>query len=268
MAELRGFAVGYCTHPAGMALRGAGWHICRFPARAYLLSVGDRHWLWDTGYARHFQECTASGIFRIYRAITPVHFGKHEALVSQLQALGLSPGDICGLILSHFHGDHIAGLRDFAATPCICSADGWLRTRDLRGFAALRRAFVPGLIPESFEESLAFVERFPTVRLPPELSPFDWGYLLPEARGEIILVPLPGHAAGQIGAFVQTSDAWVLLASDAAWAPESYRELRGPARIAHALLDDRSAYYNTLRRLNMLHQNGAARILLCHEGGL
>lgn len=268
MAELSSFVVGYCTHPAGMALRGAGWRICRFPARAYLISVGDRHWLWDTGYARHFERCTRTGLFRLYRWVTPVTFDERESLLTQLRQLGLGPGDIQGLILSHFHGDHIAGLHDFAATPCICSGEGWQRTRHLRGFAALRRAFVPGLIPAGFESTLSFVESFTLVRLPPALAPFEWGHALPDSRGDVLLVPLPGHAAGQIGAFVHTSDGWTLLASDAAWSPHSYQELRGPARPAHLLMDDPGAYYDTLRRLHALAQSGQVSIRLCHEGDL
>ncbi|MEJ2395136.1 MAG: MBL fold metallo-hydrolase [Candidatus Thiodiazotropha sp.] len=268
MAELHTFTAGYCTHIAGMALRGAGWHVCRFPARAYLITVGKRHWLWDTGYARHFQEHTQSGIFQLYRKITPVYFTEEEALIVQLRTLGLDPSDISGLILSHFHGDHIAGLRDFESASFICSGKGWRRTRDLRGFKALLRSFVPALIPDSFETTLHFVESFPLIRLPAELAPFEWGHALPESRGEIILVPLPGHAAGQIGAFVLTDNGWILLASDAAWSPQGYLELRGPSRLTHLLMDDIPAYYLTLQRLNKLQQGGKVNIRLCHEGDL
>lgn len=268
MAELTTFTAGYCTHVAAMALRGAGWHLCRFPARAYLISSGGLHWLWDTGYARHFMEHTRSGLFQVYRRVTPVHFGEEEALLAQLRARGLAPDDIRGLILSHFHGDHIAGLRDFAPGRFICSGDGWQRTRQLRGLAALRRAFVPGLVPDGFETMLRFVEAFPKIRLPAELAPFEWGYALPESRDDVILVPLPGHAAGQIGAFVLTAEGWTLLASDAAWAPQGYRELRGPSRIAHLLMDDTAAYYQTLRKLQQLQQGGKVSIRLCHEGHL
>lgn len=268
MAELTTFTAGYCTHIAAMALRGAGWHLCRFPARAYLLGVGERRWLWDTGYSRHFQEQTRSGIFQLYGRITPVHLDAGEAVVEQLRAHGIAPADLSGLILSHFHGDHVAGLRDFAGTRSICSGEGWQRTRRLRGIPALRRAFVPGLIPEDFERDLEFIESFAAVPLPAELAPFTWGYALPESRGEIILVPLPGHAAGQIGAFVHTAEGWILLASDAAWSPLGYRELRGPSRLAHLLMDDVAAYYRTLRHLQQLQRGGKVGIRLCHEGHL
>jgi len=127
---------------------------------------------------------------------------------------------------------------------------------------------VPGLIPDGFETRLSFVESFTQISLPAELAPFAWGYALPESRGEVVLVPLPGHAAGQIGAFVLTGEGWTLLASDAAWAPQGYRDLRGPSRLAHLLMDDSAAYYQTLRNLQQLQSGSKVSIRLCHEGDL
>ncbi len=257
-------------HPvrAVSALKGAGWRICRFPARSWLLEVGDRRWLWDTGYARWFEEVTREGIFRLYRRVTPVRFDPADAMVRQLQGIGLAPGDISGLILSHFHADHIAGLRDFPGVSFIASGEGWQETRRLRGFSALRQGFIPGLIPEDFDVDMQAIERFPLRPLPAELAPFTEGYALPNGNDEILLVPLPGHASGHIGAFVQTEDGWTLLASDAAWAPANYREMRGPSRMANLIMADSAAYYQTLGKLHQLWLGGKVKILLCHEGDL
>ena len=110
--------------------------------------------------------------------------------------------------------------------------------------------------------------KFRIGELPAQLAPFECGYLLPESNGEIILVPLPGHAAGHIGAFVLTDNGWTLLAGDAAWAPANYRELRGPSPLAHLVMSDSHAYYHTLGQLHQLWQNGVVEIRLCHEGDL
>lgn len=268
MAKLTTFEVGYCRHPGCMALKGAAWKSCRFPARAWLIEAKGRRWLWDTGYAEHFERYTRRGLSRFYALTTPVHFDPAEALVHQLAQQGLRPSDIQGLIVSHFHGDHIAGLRDFPNIPAICSAEAWQSTRGLTGFAALKRAFIPELIPNDFDHTLSFMEAFDTVALPPELAPFTHAYALPGSHREVLLVPLPGHAAGHIGAFVQTQQGWTLLASDAAWSPTSYREPRGPSRLAHLIMDDTAAYYRTLDRLHQLHKGGQVNILLCHEGDL
>lgn len=268
MAKLTTFEVGYCTHRGCMALRGAGLRVCRFPARAWLLEANNRRWLWDTGYASHFIDHTRQGIFRLYQQLTPVYFSPQQALVAQLGQAGYQPGDMQGLIISHFHGDHIAGLHDFPGVPLICSGDGWQKTRPLHGFRAVKNAFVPGLIPSDFDARVQFVERFPVVTLPADLHPFEQGWELPGSHGEILLVSLPGHAAGHLGAFVRQDDGWTLLASDAAWCPDNYQKLRGPSRLASLIMDDSVAYYATLNRLNQLWRGGKVRILLCHEGDL
>ncbi|WP_266158266.1 MBL fold metallo-hydrolase [Dyella silvatica] len=268
MARITTFEAGFCTHRACMALRGAGFAVCAFPARAYLIEAGSGRWLWDTGYASHFIDHTRSGVFAIYAKVTPVHFDAADALAAQLRQCGLQHGDIDALILSHFHGDHIAGLRDFPEVPLLCSGSGWSRTRHLQGIAALRRGFIPGLIPADFESRLRFVESFEHVALPQALAPFTQAYALPGADGEVFIVELPGHAAGHLGAFVDTEDGWVLLASDAAWSPTSYRELVGPSTLSQLIMEDTRSYYDTLRQLQQLDRGGQVRIMLTHEGAL
>ena len=172
MAKLTTFDVGYCTHRGCMALRGAGLRVCQFPARAWLLEANNRRWIWDTGYASHFIDHTRQGIFRLYQQLTPVYFSPQQALVAQLGQAGYQPADIQGLIISHFHGDHIAGLHDFPGVPMIASGEGWQKTRKLRGLRALKNAFVPGLIPADFESRLHCVERFRRCRSPRGTPPF------------------------------------------------------------------------------------------------
>ncbi|MDR2875202.1 MAG: MBL fold metallo-hydrolase [Methylobacillus sp.] len=268
MATLTVFEAGYCTHIACMALRGAGFSVCRFPARAWLIETARGRWLWDTGYASHFLDHTRHGVFAWYRRVTPVHFNAGDALAWQLRERGLSANDLTAVILSHFHGDHIAGLRDLQGAPTCLSGAGWNATRSLRGIRALRKGFVPGLIPPDFETSMTAVETFDRVALPAELAPFTHAYAVPGSDGELLIVELPGHAAGHLGAFVATAQGWVMLASDAAWSPAAYRNLVGPSRLTHAIMDDATQYYDTLHKLNQLDRQKNVKILLTHEGAL
>ncbi len=266
MIRIRTFEVGYCTHPGCVALKGASFKTCKFPARAWLLENDHQRWLFDTGYAQHFYDHTRTGIIRLYRSVTPVYFETKDSLVKQLDREGIKPSDINGLIISHFHGDHIAGLRDFPNIPFICSGDGWEKTRNLQGFSALKNAFVRGLIPEDFETRAQFYEGFPLCPLPAELAILGQGYAVnPEKT--LLVVPLPGHAAGHIGLCALTEQGWILLAGDAAWSPTNYRELRGPMAIAHMIMDDKQAYYETLNKLHEIDKQNIA-IQLCHEGEL
>jgi glyoxylase-like metal-dependent hydrolase (beta-lactamase superfamily II) len=268
MATITVFEAGWCTHMACVALKGAGFARCRFPSRAYLIQTARGRWLWDTGYAQRFIDSTSSGIFALYGRITPVHFDARTAVAVQLREHGVRPSDLTAVVLSHFHGDHIAGLRDFAGVPTWLSGNGWNATRTLRGVSALRKGFVPALIPEDFESSVVPIEQFVLTALPSTLAPFAHGYAAPGADGELFFVPLPGHAAGHIGAFVSTDDGWVLLAADAAWSPRSYRELRGPSRLAHIIMDNATDYHRTLGDLHQLDRAGHVKICLTHEGAL
>lgn len=264
MAEITTFRVGHCTHPSCMALKGSGFASRCFPSRAYLIETAHGLYLWDTGYADHFRAETAKGIYRLYPLVTPVSFEAHESLQGQLRAHGVQPRDIHTLVLSHFHADHIAGMRDFPQARLLSSASGWEAVRHLSGLAAVRHAFVPGLLPVDIEARLAFVEACAETSLPALLAPFTQGWDI-SGTGEIIVVNLPGHAIGHLGAFVRGEDGWTLLASDAAWATESYAQLRGPSALSFLIQHNRAAYYATLHKLHALHQSGHARIRITHE---
>ena len=263
MAKVTAFRVGHCSHPSCMVLKGSGLQSLCFPSRAYLIETAHGLYLWDTGYARRFRQATSKGVYRLYAWVTPVQFGDDESLHGQLRAYGVDPKDIHTLLLSHFHADHIAGMRDFPAARLMCSQPGWEAVRRLSGLGALRQAFVPELLPADIEARLGFVDSAPTAALPAALAPFTHGRAL--AGGEIMIVDLPGHAPGHIGAFVLTEQGWVLLASDAAWVAESYQQLRGPSELSFLIQHNRASYYDTLRKLHALHQSGQADIRLTHQ---
>ncbi len=264
MARVTTFRVGHCTHPSCMALKGSGLASRCFPSRAYLIETSRGLYLWDTGYAEHFRAATARGVFRLYPWITPVSFEPHESLSGQLRDHGIRPEEIDTLILSHFHADHIAGMRDFPQARLLSAAPGWDAVRRLSGLSAVRQGFVPGLLPSDIEARLEFVERWPLSALPATLAPFMLARDI-TGTGELMVVDLPGHVAGHLGAFVAGDEGWILLASDAAWLADSYRQLRGPSELSFLIQHNRRAYYATLRRLHALHESGAATIRLTHE---
>jgi len=263
MTAIQAFHTGHCTHPSCMAVKGSGFASRCFPSQAYLLKTRQGFVLWDTGYASHFKDASAHGVYRLYPAVTPVSFDAPQAMVHQLRARGIEPSDIHTVILSHFHADHMAGLLDFPRARVIASATGWEAVRGKTGLAALRQAFLPGLMPHDVDTRLSFAESFPQVALPSALAPFSKAFDVLKT-GEVLIVPLPGHAPGHLGAFVQTEFGWVLLAADAAWASEAYTQLTGPAELSFLIQDSRNSYYATLRRLKALHEGGAVRIALTH----
>jgi glyoxylase-like metal-dependent hydrolase (beta-lactamase superfamily II) len=263
MTVIHAFHTGHCTHPSCMAVKGSGFASRCFPSQAYLLETRQGFVLWDTGYASHFKDASSRGVYRLYPAVTPVSFDASQAMVHQLRERGIEPRDVHTVILSHFHADHMAGLLDFPRARVIASAVGWEAVRGKTGLAALRQAFLPALMPHDIDARLSFAESFPRVALPLALTPFSEAFDVMKT-GEVLIVPLPGHAPGHLGAFVQTESGWVLLAADAAWAPEAYTQLTGPSELSFLIQDSRKSYYATLRQLKALHDGGAARIALTH----
>lgn len=247
-----------------MVLKGSGLQSRCFPSRAYLIESSAGLWLWDTGYASRFGAAVSTGIYQLYGWVTPVHFDQRESLHGQLRAAGVNPGDIDTLVLSHFHADHIAGMRDFPGARVLCAASGWNAVRKLSGFGAVRQAFVPELMAPDIEARIAFVEAWPETPLPAALHPFTTGRNV-GGNGDIHIVELPGHAVGHLGAFIREDHGWTLLASDSAWVPESYQQLRGPSELSFLIQHSRAAYYATLARLHALHKSGNAAIRITHE---
>jgi len=264
MAKISAFSVGHCTHPSCMALKGSGFKSRCFPSRAFLIETKAGLCLWDTGYASRFMDEVSSGAARLYGWVTPVFFDESASLVRQLEAVGVAPRDIGRVVLSHFHADHMAGLKDFPNASVYCCANGWHKHKHLRGFAAVRKAFLPGLVPARMEDRLEYIQRSPMRPLPSELQPFSGGWDL-TGTGEVFVVELPGHAIGHLGAFIKEDSGWTLLASDAAWAAEAYREMRGPSELSFVVQDSRKSYYETLQKIHQLNASGDVRIELTHE---
>lgn len=250
-----------------MVLKGAGWKSHRFPSQAFLVETRAGLYLWDTGYAEHFRAATAQGIYRLYPLVTPVVFDAHDSLRSQLHAHGVQPRDIQALVLSHFHADHVAGLRDFPEARLLCASSAWEAVRGATGLKAVRRGFLPGLMPPDIEARLEWIEASPRIDLPGELAPFKQGWDI-TGDGEFVVVSLPGHVAGHVGAFVQEAQGWTLIASDAAWMAENYQQMRGPSELTFVIQHQRAAYYATLHKLHALHQSGRVRICLSHDVGV
>ena len=205
--------------------------------------------LFDSGYAEHFFAATRDFPYWLYRLLTPVRLEPEEAARSQLLRRGISPAEVRHIIISHLHGDHIAGLRDFFKATFWLSADtdGELERRGLR---ALRRGYLSGLLPPDFDLRARILP--PPGKLK-DFGPFKEGSDL-FGDGSLIAVALPGHAAGQVGLLVRTETGRVLLAADACWHSRDLRDWAPPSRAARLLAHDPAALCSSLAKLRELRE--------------
>jgi len=192
---------------------------------------------------------TARFPYRLYRWATPLRLDPALAVAAQLPRLGLSPADIKTIIISHFHADHIAGLRDFPQARFLATAAAYERIKDRTGLAALRCGHLPALLPPDFAERCTRLQPFTGPHIPclgPSHDLFG--------DGSMCLVELPGHARGQIGLFTRTTQGKYFFLADGAWLTQSIRENRPPSRLTDLIVDDPAAVRATVTNLHHFAQ--------------
>lgn len=249
--KLHLFAAGSCTSLEKIAIKKGQWKLLRFPALFALIDHPQHGYLlFDTGYSKHVIEELKSFPMKLYSWVTPIDFHEAQSAKAQLIARGIAPEEIKTIILSHFHIDHMGGLRDFPNAHFIFSRHAYLSTRGLKGVKALFSAYMPQLEPAYLEERATLLDQpsFPLAH-----PGFEKGHDL-LGDGSLVAVDLPGHAAGQMGLFLRTAEQDILLAADACWTSRIYRECLLPHPLAKCITHDYAAFVLTLRKLHQLHQ--------------
>jgi glyoxylase-like metal-dependent hydrolase (beta-lactamase superfamily II) len=244
--------VGACRHLECMAARGGRWATVEFPALCGLIRHPRRGWLlYDTGYAGHFFTATETWPERLYRATLPVELPLNQVLQTQLADFGLVPADIGTVIVSHYHGDHIAGLRDFPNARFVASSADTERFVALAGkrWRATLGGHLPGLLPVDYLDRVTAADACPKRELPAWLAPFATGFDL-LGDGSLLGVPLPGHSRGQLGLFIPDADGRpAFLVADACWSLPALREGRMPSRLALFISAERRRFAATFDAL-------------------
>lgn len=238
---------GYCLARESHMLRGGARRLVACHSLVALLRHPEQGWLlWDTGYAPRMLEVTRAFPFALYRAATPLHIRPELAVVAQLERLGLQANDIRRVLISHFHADHIAGLRDFPGAEYIATRQAYDDVARRQGVAALKRAFIPALLPEHFAQRVTLLAPFQGEPLSTLGATHDLF-----ADGSLLLVELPGHARGQMGLLARTNRGKILFAADGCWMRRSIRENRPPSRLTHFFVDEPALVRATIQRLHL-----------------
>jgi glyoxylase-like metal-dependent hydrolase (beta-lactamase superfamily II) len=267
--DIKLFEVGHCRHCERVTLAGGGWHAITFPSLAVLI-VHPREGtiLYDTGYADHFMSATARLPERAYRWATPVTLPAAAQLGAQLAEHGLSLGDIRYCVISHFHADHIAGLRDLPNARFIASARDFEHVRSQSRLGGLFKGILPALLPSDFEARLQLAEQLPRRTPGSGWEELGEGWDL-FGDGSVLALRLPGHAPGHLGLLLRDAqDRQILLCADAAWSHRAWRDQRLPSVIARPFIHDWTAYRTTLQHLRSLAARHPGLVILpshCQE---
>ena len=235
----------------------AGWALIEHPVHGALL--------FDCGYGAAARTAMQGGLRRIYRHAIGACCAPGADPSRLLASIGLRAEDVGHVVLSHFHPDHVGGLREFPAAACIAHADAWQQVRDGGRCNHLHSQIWRELLPSDLAARLRLLDGAGKSPLHGALAVFGHGWDLFD-DGSLLAFELPGHAAGQIGLALDVGGRRVLLVADAFWRREQLDQLRAPHWWVRLLaIRDARAYDATLQRLRVFRNaNPDAWIIPAH----
>jgi len=124
----------------------------------------------------------------------------------QLERLGIRPGDVRRVVLTHLHTDHAGGLHHFPGTEILAA-------RAEIAYAAGLPGRLRGYPNKRWP---AWFEPIPIDLEPQPFGPFPESLRLTDA-GDVTIVPLPGHSPGHLGVVVEDGDHTVFIAGDSSY---------------------------------------------------
>jgi N-acyl homoserine lactone hydrolase len=197
-------------------MRGEGWSSLlrqrsdyEFPAYSFILERPDGLIAIDTGMTA----LARSPRPRLQRRVVPNPFVESE-IGPAMRSLGLDPSDVRRVVLTHLDWDHAGGLAHFPGAEVLVHRPEHEFAQSLRG----RWRYEPQLWPAGFAPTIYDLD-------PEPYGPFPASKVL-DTDGEVRLVPIPGHSAGQVGVIVRSGDLRLFFCADHAlrqdWFLEDY----------------------------------------------
>ena len=242
---------GHCFASAQHVVKGDENKLIKFHALFGILHHPEEGWiLFDTGYTRRFYEATEKYPNRIYANATKVVVSESDEIKNQLKLIGLKTSDIKHIVISHFHADHVGGLKDFNNATMYCTKKAYQQVKEISDFFAFSKGILKDLIPNDIENRLVFIEDF-AAQYSDDI--FGVSYDLFQDNS-VVIYDLPGHAAGQIGMVVKTNKTKYFLVADSCWDERAYKKGKLPNPIVRLFFDSWKDYRDSLKKVTFFHK--------------
>lgn len=246
---------------AALVRRGAGLKVVTLTVRYGLIDLKERGLcLVDTGMGTEVTKGARSPALRLYSSVLRPDLKADAAPEAMLRNMGATANDVRFVVVTHFHADHVSGLRAFPRAGVIACGDATRRVLAMSSAACLHHGIFRELIPPDLERRLQPLEG---LRQLPTGTVLGKGYDL-FGNGSYLAVPLPGHAFGHFGIFWRDEAGPIVYATDAAWTTEALLDDATPWISSAIVFDDRRAGRATQGLLRHFRREGG-RILLCHD---
>jgi len=257
--EVQFLRCGTITIPEPIAVRGSfSLAPCTIAHSAVLVRHPRATFLFDTGLCSHiFRYLEGQSLF-FRKTLANFHFV--QSLRSHLVEQHLEPGDLDFALLSHLHWDHVSGIPDLPGLPLrvnrveydaarsgLLDANGGL-VRRLMGKNAVALFDLDGPPYEGFHASHDLF-----------------------GDGSVVLVPLPGHTAGNTGMFINRSNGpRLFLLGDAAWVSQHYLRpaTMHPFIWSQVTGDDATARQTLIDLHHFANQHPEVAMIAMHDAAL
>ena len=250
---------GYCLSNAKHVVKGDKSKLIKFNALfALILHPTKGYILFDTGYTQRFFDATKNFPNKIYALATKVNLDKSEEVKSQLESHGISTDEINHIIISHFHADHIGGLKDFKKAKFYCTKKSYNQVTSISDYFAFSKGILKQLIPSDFNDRVFFIENNSSLV---NDNIFGHAYDLFN-DGSIKVYNLPGHAADQIGIQIQTIKKNYFLLADACWDKRAIFNDKYPSKIVKLFFDSWNDYMSSLNKIKQYNNQFPNTILV------
>jgi glyoxylase-like metal-dependent hydrolase (beta-lactamase superfamily II) len=184
-----------------------------------------------------------------YRQAARIFVGPEDEIGVQLMSLGIAPGDVRWVVLTHLHTDHAGGLHHFPRAEILVARKEYAAARGLRGQLL---GYLPHRWPRWFNPHLVdFV--------PEAIGPFPSSFSLTKAN-DVILLPTEGHTNGHLSVLVRDENLSIFLAGDT-----SYTEQLMLEQAIDGVSPDAQIARQTLKRIQAYAQMTPTVYLPSHD---
>lgn len=209
----------------------------------------------DTGFHASVGVDPKQNLGRVISRLYDIDMQPEHAIGAQLRRLGIEPGDIRVVVMTHLHLDHASAISDFTEATYVLGQGEW---EAFHGRAPLLSGYIKKHVSHAVEYREVMYDRSAS-----SYSTFGRSYDL-FGDGSVRLVYTPGHSRGHQSLILRLKGREALLAGDAAYFLTTLEdERRG------LFLDDEHNWRRSLREIQLYRrENPDALIIPSHDGEL